>query len=80
MEIRCWFNVCVHVCVCVFGIFYFFIFLNISAPSVLCDRFTHLSWGGLHSQFRRKRRQVTAMASAPYLCNMTTVNLTSLDM
>ncbi|XP_051273328.1 vesicle transport through interaction with t-SNAREs homolog 1A isoform X5 [Dicentrarchus labrax] len=53
---------------------------QIAVETVLCDRFTHLSWGGLHSQFRRKRRQVTAMASAPYLCNMTTVNLTSLDM
>ncbi|XP_040923219.1 vesicle transport through interaction with t-SNAREs homolog 1A isoform X2 [Toxotes jaculatrix] len=52
---------------------------QIAVETVFCDRFAHLSWGGLHSQFRRKRRQVTAMAPAPYLCDMTTVNLTSLD-
>lgn len=64
------------VCVCVSETF----FLNISVPSVFRDRFTHLSWGDFHSQFRRNRHQVTAMAPAPYLCNVTTVNLTSLDM
>uniref|UniRef100_A0A3Q3KGE1 Vesicle transport v-SNARE N-terminal domain-containing protein n=1 Tax=Monopterus albus TaxID=43700 RepID=A0A3Q3KGE1_MONAL len=52
---------------------------QIAVETVFCDRFAHLSWGGLHSQFRRKHHQVTAMAPAPHLCDMTTVNL-SLDM
>lgn len=63
------------------GVFILFFFKkNLSVPSVYCDRFTHLSWEGFHSQFKRSRRQVTTMAAALYLWNMNAVNLTSLDM
>lgn len=82
MEILSQSCVCVRVCVSVskaVAFIYLFIYLYTPAPSVLRDRFTHLSWGGLHSQFRHERRQATAVAPAPCLCDTTTVNLTSLD-